>query len=233
MIKQEKFFLEALETNDVKKIREAICLYIDKDATDSNGELKQAIEITKQRGINIWESHKEIESVKPKSEWNEFYLGVLQGDLKYNFSKERLSLILEIANHIYSNEKYVKKAKLNQEQSPTITHKKPNSSSTNKTVRHETGSFISQETSPQRDYPTLINEPIKKQLKATNIKYNPSLSTDLQKNVHKKYETKSKEMKQIQEMKRKQLQNKDLIIPLILGAGVAGLITAAYFISSK
>lgn len=226
-IKQERFFLEALETKDVKEIRQAICLYIDKDATDSNGELKDAIQLAIQKGINIWEPHKVIEAVKPKSEWNEFYIGVLQGDLKYNFSKERLNLILEVANHVYANEKYVKEAKLNKNKSVMNVNGKGDSSSISKSVGNETSRPVSKQNPTSKSHSTSTQCPTISKPTASCMKSNQSSLINSQQMMEEKYRAKS------QEMKKHHQTNKELLVPIIIGVGIVGLATAAYWISSK
>lgn len=226
-IKQERFFLEALETKDVKEIRKALCLYIDKDATDSNDELKDAIELVRQKGINIWEPHKVIEAIKPKSEWNEFYIGVLQGDLKYNFSKERLNLILEVSNHVYANEKYVKEAKLKKDKFVMNVNGKDVSSPMSKLVGNETSRPLSKQSPTLKSHSTSTQSSTISKPTASCMKPNQSSLTNSQQMTEEKYRAKS------QEMKKHHQTNKELLLPIIIGVGIVGLATAAYWISSK
>lgn len=221
-IKQERFFLEALETKDVKEIRKALCLYIDKDATDSNDELKDAIELVRQKGINIWEPHKVIEAIKPKSEWNEFYIGVLQGDLKYNFSKERLNLILEVSNHVYANEKYVKEAKLNKDKFVMKVNGKDVSSPMSKLVGNETSRPLSKQSHSTSTQSSTISKQT-----VSCMKSNQSSLTNSQQIIDEKYRAKR------QEMKKRHQTNKELLLPIITGVGIVGLATTAYWICSK
>lgn len=232
VIKQERFFLEALETNDIKEIRKAFCLYIDKDATDSNDEMKDAIELVRQKGINIWEPHKVIEDVKPKSEWNEFYIGLLQGDLMYNFSKERLNLILEVSNHVYANEKYVKeaklkKAKLNKDKSVMNVNGKAVSSPMSKSVENKTSRPFSKQNPTSKSHSTSTQSSAISKPTASCMKSNQPSLTNSQQMMEEKYRAKSQEMKKHHQI------NKELLFPIIIGVGIVGLATAAYWISSK
>lgn len=104
-INHERYFIDAINSRDIEKIKNAICLYIDKDAADSNNQIKSAIRELDLKGINIWQDHQEIEPIKEKSQWNRDYIGLLQSDLMYNFSKERLNLILKVGKHVYGERK--------------------------------------------------------------------------------------------------------------------------------
>lgn len=98
--KPETFLQDAVSSKDVEAVKGAICGYIDMDAGNTE-RIKNALNYVEQNGINIWQNHEEIEKIKPKTEWNLDYLALIQADLMYNFSKERMNLILEIGKHIY------------------------------------------------------------------------------------------------------------------------------------
>lgn len=99
--KHEKYFIDAINSGSIQEIKIAICLYIDKDAADSNGEIRNAVQYLDSKGINIWDEHKKIEDIKPKHQWDVDYIGLLQSDLMYNFSRERLDHILEVGEYVY------------------------------------------------------------------------------------------------------------------------------------
>lgn len=104
----EKYFIDAINSGSIQEIKIAICLYIDKDAADSNGEIRNAIQYLDSKGINIWQNHKEIEAIKPRNQWNVDYIGLLQSDLMYNFSRERLNTILEVGRYVYGNSQNIR-----------------------------------------------------------------------------------------------------------------------------
>lgn len=108
----EKFLLDTkndILNKNVKPIKRAVLLLIGKDAADINNELKNYIKLVEKYVPNIWDKHKEIEEPKPKDQWDESYLGLLQADLNYNFSKKRLNFLIEVAKYVYRNEDYVTK----------------------------------------------------------------------------------------------------------------------------
>ena len=97
----EKYLVNAVKSGDKMNIKVAISLYIDKNTTDSDQWNKVISYINDNDCDFIWETHKEIEPMKPKSEWNVDYLGLLQSDLMHNFSKKRLRQIIKVMNHVY------------------------------------------------------------------------------------------------------------------------------------
>ena len=99
--KPEKYFMDAVNSEDIQEIKIAICLYIDKDPADYNGDIKNAINYLDSKGIDIWEEHKEIEPLRSKDQWDRDYIGLLQSDLMHNFSRKRLECILEVGKYIY------------------------------------------------------------------------------------------------------------------------------------
>ncbi|MFI3211074.1 MAG: hypothetical protein R3Y64_08545 [Peptostreptococcaceae bacterium] len=96
MYKLSKYFEEAINTNDDKKIKVAVCCYIDKDPSDRNFELKSIIDFLDENNKDIWEEHIIVEEDRPKDEWDEDYLALLQADLMFNFSKDRLNHIMDV-----------------------------------------------------------------------------------------------------------------------------------------
>lgn len=119
--KPEKFFIDALNSGSKKEIRRAIRLYIDKNPADSNKETRDALQYLESKGIDIWDEHKEIEGIKPEYQWNRSYIGLLQSDLMYNFSRERMKLILDVGMYVYgknNNSEIAIKGKDNTNQKP-------------------------------------------------------------------------------------------------------------------
>lgn len=122
--KPEKYFMDAVNSGDIQEIKIAMCLYIDKDPGDYNGDIKNAINYLDSKGIDIWQEHKEIEPLKSKEQWDRDYIGLLQSDLMHNFSKERLDNILKVGKYIYGR-------------SQIIDNNHKNFTSTNKGVSNE------------------------------------------------------------------------------------------------
>ena len=106
--KPEKYFMDAVNSEDIQEIKIAICLYIDKDPADYNGDIKNAINYLDSKGIDIWEEHKEIEPLRSKDQWDRDYIGLLQSDLMHNFSRKRLECILEVGKYIYEGSQIIK-----------------------------------------------------------------------------------------------------------------------------
>lgn len=106
--KPEKYFMDAVNSGDIQEIKIAMCLYIDKDPADYNGDIKNAINYLDSKGIDIWQEHKEIEPLKSKDQWDRDYIGLLQSDLMHNFSRERLETILKVGKYVYERSQIIK-----------------------------------------------------------------------------------------------------------------------------
>lgn len=130
--KQEKYFMDAVNSGDIQEIKIAICLYIDKDPADYRGDIKKAINYLDSKGIDIWQEHKEIEPLKSKDQWDRDYIGLLQSDLMHNFSRERLNNILKVGKYVYERSNTIKSNKTSYKNSTLTKKELSNKCSVNK-----------------------------------------------------------------------------------------------------
>lgn len=92
-------FMQAINNNDFTKIRSMIAnsFIIDPSTQDVKEML---IEVDKQN-IPIYETHDEIDLNWDKSIWTKDYLNRVLGELLFNFSKERIDLLLKLTPYVY------------------------------------------------------------------------------------------------------------------------------------
>jgi hypothetical protein len=97
MFLPQKFLLDAIESNDIRKMRHALSNYLTKNPRNDDGEVTDAVNyLEKNVTGNIWEQPDERPLEKDQSKWSEDYLAYLQSDLRRNFSKERFYHFIEV-----------------------------------------------------------------------------------------------------------------------------------------
>lgn len=93
--------IKAINTNDKQKIIDIIITFIDKRNVKY---IKNIIKHIEKNNPKIFEKQEEKLIKKEKKDYNNNYLEELKNELRKNFSKERLELILEVCEVIKSNE---------------------------------------------------------------------------------------------------------------------------------
>ena len=70
--------------------------------------------LTQSEFDSIWEEYDGLKLDRDKNNWNKSYFASLQGDLRYNFSKERFEHILEVGRYVYGITKSVTQKAVNE-----------------------------------------------------------------------------------------------------------------------
>ena len=104
-------FYEAIQKKDIIKIRSMIAnsFIIDPSTEDA----KEMLSILKQYDISIYEEHDGIELKEDENLWTKKYFEQLLGELLYNFSQERIKLLLKVTPYVYQD--YLLKEKVSTE----------------------------------------------------------------------------------------------------------------------
>lgn len=102
MNKPQQFLIEAVEQNDLKKIRAALSTYLSKNPTNDNKEVTYAVAYVNQHFQgDLWDTHDNRPFEENLSNWSKDYLAGLKSDLRNNFSKQRFDHILLVGQEIY------------------------------------------------------------------------------------------------------------------------------------
>lgn len=101
------YLQDAVSTRNTKDIRIALSSYIKKclgntqEIRDAENYVKNSLNTEEYN--NIWEVYDGETLEKDKNKWNRDYFASLQGDLRYNFSKERFEHILAVGKYVYGS----------------------------------------------------------------------------------------------------------------------------------
>ena len=103
---------DAVKNKNTKDIRRSLRSYIKKCLGDTQ-EIMDAVNYVKKSSSkeeydSIWEEYDGLKLEIDKSKWNKDYFALIQGDLRYNFSKERFDHILEVGRYVYGTTKPIK-----------------------------------------------------------------------------------------------------------------------------
>lgn len=109
---------EEVKNKNIKGIRRSISSYI-KKCLGNTDEIRQAVNyieksLTQSEFDSIWEEYDGLKLDRDKNNWNKSYFASLQGDLRYNFSKERFEHILEVGRYVYGITKSVTQKAVNE-----------------------------------------------------------------------------------------------------------------------
>lgn len=125
----DKSFMQAVNDNDLTSMRSMIAnsFIIDPSTKD----VKEMIAVVDKQNIPIYETQDEIVLNWNKSAWTKDYLNRVLGELLFNFSRERIELLLELTPYVYRE--YLgnqQKQQLEKHMREPITNRRINTSST-------------------------------------------------------------------------------------------------------
>ena len=103
---------DAVKNKSTKDIRRSLRSYIKKCLGDTQ-EIMDAVNyvkksLSKEEYDSIWEEYDGLNLEIDKSKWDKDYFALIQGDLRYNFSKERFDHTLEVGRYVYGTTKTIK-----------------------------------------------------------------------------------------------------------------------------
>lgn len=102
MNKPQQFLIDAVEQNDLKKIRAALSTYLSKNPTNENKEVTDAVAYVNQHFQGgLWDAPDDRPFEENPSNWSKDYFAGLKSDLRNNFSKQRFVHILSVGQEIY------------------------------------------------------------------------------------------------------------------------------------
>ena len=114
-------FIKAVNERDIKMIQAVINNSFVTDPTTE--AVQKMLRITKDKNIDIFEPHDNKKLEKEKSHWTRDYEKQLLSDLFFNFSRERIALLLEIVPYVERD--YIEQQKVKQKSNRAVRTTRP------------------------------------------------------------------------------------------------------------
>lgn len=102
MNEPQKFLMEAVKSNDIRKIRNALSSYLTKNPRNDRDEVTNAVEYVREYFDDsvIWQEQDNRPLEEDETKWTEDYLAYLQSDLRHNFSEKRFRHFIKVGQKV-------------------------------------------------------------------------------------------------------------------------------------